>query len=415
MTQSIGPVVFGGLTLALLLALGVGLWLDTRSPDGAANPADGFWHLILHHHATDSLLALSLVVLLVVLVTRHRQRGLLLLRILEHDVTALAMRDTRGRFLFANHEFQRLLGSPESGHLLAILGAAGPNLDESWNVEQRWMRLQSRPVWRGQRELGSLIVITDETAQRQAGEGQRFRAFAGLVTHELKTPMTPLRLGLDQIQREVERLQRPLPETLQRVLGRMRADLDTMSRLLRQFMALAGERRVQERFDLKLPLEAALERTGVRQLPLVGCICRLPEGPAWVEGDPEMMTMVLSGLLANALEAISRQGRLEIELLPDSASAPQACWSLTLLDDGRGIAPHDRRHIWEPGYSTRKDGYGYGLYFARNTILDMNGQISLTSPVGGGALMRILLPVAGAGSAPRPVASFPAAEESASR
>ncbi len=325
------------------------------------------WHRILRHPATDNLLALALVI---------------------------------------------LLGSPESGHLLAILSAAGPHLDESWNVDQRWMRLQSRPVWRGQRELGSLVVVTDETAQRQVGEGQRFRAFVGLVTHELKTPMTPLRLGLDQNQREVERVERPLPENLQRVLGRMRADLDTMSRLLRQFMALAGERRVQERFDLRLPLEAALERTGVRQLPLVSCTCRLPGAPAWVEGDPEMLTMVLSGLLANALEAMARQGRLQIELPPDRASPAQACWSLTLRDDGRGIAPKEQPHVWEPGYGSRKDGHGYGLYFARNTSLDMNGQISLSSPAGGGALVRILRPVSEADPALRPGPPISAAEES---
>lgn len=371
----------------------------------------GLLRRVLAQPVTGLSAGLGLLAMVLLAGLRHRQRGMLLLSILEDDSNAVALKDPEGRLLFANLAFRRLLAAPECERLTSILDAEDPAEGSTIRLEGRWIRLLQRPVHRGSRLIGTLHFGVDETALREADEGRRFRSLTGLISHELKTPMTPLRLGLDQILREVERLQAPAPESLQRVLSRMRSDLDNMSRLLRQFMAMAGEQRTVESLDLREAVGTALQRTGVLQLPFVRCECSLPERPAWVQGNPEMLTMVLSGLLANALEAMGRKGRLAITLDYQSSIPGASCWLLTIQDEGRGIAENDLPRVWDPGFSTHKDGYGYGLYFARNTVLDMQGQISLEVVPSGGLLVNISLPAFQPPRSAEATAEIPAAGE----
>jgi signal transduction histidine kinase len=322
----------------------------------------------------------------------------------------VALLDGEGKLVFANRGFQELLKLAGSEQLLSVLWEKDPSEVTTRLLDQHWIRLQSRPLRNGHQNLGRLVFGMDETAQREASAGRSFRSLTGLITHELKTPMTPLRLGLDQIQREVERFQKPMPEGLERVLTRMRADLESMSRRLRQFMSLAGEHRPSESLDLRRPLESAMQRSNLLQLPFVRCELRLPDEPAWVDGDPEMLAMVLTGILANALEAMSHRGQLRIHLWQESLRSGGERWLLTIQDDGRGISQDYRDHMWEPGYSTGKDGYGYGLFFARNIIQDMQGQIMLEDGDVDGTLVRIILPAREPRLTPFPTEDFPRKE-----
>lgn len=394
--DNVAPLAVGLLGLAALLVLVTGaavLWLHASLPEGIREFPEGPLHGLLHHPVAGSVLALVSLALLVWAVREHMRRGRFFLSILEQDSTAVALRDGKGRLLFANKAFRDLLQEPGHERLDQLLQDGGEDLSALVSVGQRWVRLRGRPVRNGQRDEGSLVIGLDETAAHEAGEGRRFRAFAGLITHELKTPMTPLRLGLDQIQREVERLQQPPPESLRRVLGRMRSDLDSMTRLLRQFMSLAGERQVRERVDLNHVVELAVNRAGLRQLPFVECRVRTSHRAAWVRGEEGMLVMVVGGLVANALEAMGSRGRIELVLEPRPADGEAESWELDVRDYGPGVPAEVMDRIWEPGFSSRPGGgSGYGLYFARTVVLDLRGQIRLIRPPEGGALFRLTLP-----------------------
>ena len=382
------------LVLLCLVIMGLGLLLVGGDAGGApSGPADGWWSALAGKPLLAAGLLAGVMALLGWAVVEHMRRGRILLSILEHDTTAVALRDAKGRLLFANRAFRNLLREPGRQRLDQVLQGGGEDVSALLPVGRRWVRLRGRPVRKGHRDEGSLIIGLDETALHEAGEGRRFRAFAGLITHELKTPMTPLRLGLDQIQREVERLQQPLPENLQRVLGRMRADLDSMTRLLRQFMSLAGERQVRERVDLLRVVDLAMRRNGLRQLPFVESHVHCARPAAWVRGDEEMLAMLVGGLVANALEAMESRGRIDFTLEPSPEAGEPEFWELDVRDNGPGVPPEVLDRIWEPGFSSRPGGgSGYGLYFARTVVLDLHGQIRLIRPPEGGALFRLSLP-----------------------
>ncbi len=84
----------------------------------------------------------------------------------------------------------------------------------------------------------------------------------------------------------------------------------------------------------------------------------LVEGPSAIriEADPVQLTVAIRSLCQNALEALGHRGRIEIAVDSDGGEA-----SITVADDGPGILPEQRPHIFEPFYSARQAGRGVGM------------------------------------------------------
>jgi signal transduction histidine kinase len=316
----------------------------------------------------------------------HRQERLLR-GIVDDNAQPVALVDSRGKVLYANREFNALWADEGTRRrLAALLDGLAPEDSRTLETGGRWLRWFRRPLERGPRPLGSVWIGFDETSEREASEGRKFRSLAGMITHELKSPMTPLRLGLDQLRREVEAVHPGGTPGLERVLTRMREELEHMHQLVRQFMRLAGERQPEGRLDLRGTVRQALVHCGASQLSQVDLALRLPAGPAWIRGDGEGLALALGGLLTNALEAMERAGPLVVDLHEARREDGSPGWRLAIQDSGPGIPDELRERIWEPGFSTKPDGYGYGLFFARKVLRQNGAALRLERAAEGGTL-----------------------------
>jgi two-component system, NtrC family, sensor kinase len=103
-------------------------------------------------------------------------------------------------------------------------------------------------------------------------------------------------------------------------------------------------------------------------------------------------------LLLNAIQAIEWEGRITVET---KAGAQRA--SISISDTGRGIRPEHLPNIFHPFYTTKGNGTGLGLSFARRIVEEHQGRIEVTSVVGKGSTFVITLPVLQ--SSPRRAAS----------
>src|SRR5579872_5677376 len=110
----------------------------------------------------------------------------------------------------------------------------------------------------------------------------------------------------------------------------------------------------------------------------------LPE----VEHDSDQIHQVLLNLLLNALQAIDRQGKVEVTL---AQRGPNAVVEVT--DNGRGIAPENLPNIFRPFFTTKGDGTGLGLSLARRIVEDHQGRIDVTSTLGKGTKFKVVLPM----------------------
>jgi signal transduction histidine kinase len=97
---------------------------------------------------------------------------------------------------------------------------------------------------------------------------------------------------------------------------------------------------------------------------------------------------VVLNLLLNAMQAIDDTGtiRVEISLLKGDAA-------ITVVDTGRGIAPEHLPNIFRPFYTTKVNGTGLGLSLARRTVEDHHGRIEVSSQLGRGTTISVVLPL----------------------
>lgn len=112
-------------------------------------------------------------------------------------------------------------------------------------------------------------------------------------------------------------------------------------------------------------------------------------GPLIVELDPVQIRVAVQAVVRNALEAIGRNGRVEIGLEADEASV-----TIRVADNGPGIAAEDRRHIFDPFFSARQAGRGLGMGLSKcwRIVANHKGEIQVESQAGRGAAFTVRLP-----------------------
>jgi hypothetical protein len=112
-------------------------------------------------------------------------------------------------------------------------------------------------------------------------------------------------------------------------------------------------------------------------------------GPLVVMADPTQLAVALRALCQNALEALGGQGHIRIELGRRAGSV-----EIRVRDDGPGIPPDQRGHIFDPFYSARQAGRGLGLGLSKcwRIITNHGGRIAVEDQPGGGACFLITLP-----------------------
>ncbi|MBF5045281.1 PAS domain S-box protein [Aggregicoccus sp. 17bor-14] len=270
------------------------------------------------------------------------------------------------------------------------------------------------------------LAVDNANLYREAQEAVRSRdEFLSVASHELKTPLTPLMLKLQGLQRHVEALARdganghaePAAEGSAALAERLRADLATSRSQVLKLSTLVDGLLDVTRIGagrLRLDLEEVDLASVVREVAgrfsdqAVKARCelqlRLPE-PAVGRWDRLRLDQVVTNLLSNAL----KYGAGSPVVLSVHVNAGEA--HLRVQDAGIGIAPEHLARIFgmfERAVSERHyGGLGLGLYITQQIVLALGGRIDVTSSPNEGALFTVCLPLAGPapeGPAPEPEA-----------
>ena len=104
--------------------------------------------------------------------------------------------------------------------------------------------------------------------------------------------------------------------------------------------------------------------------------------------DPALIQQVVLNLLLNGIQAISKEGAVEVNLAREGANA-----LIVVKDNGKGIAPEALPKIFKPFFTTRKEGTGLGLSLANGIVRSHGGTIEARSALGEGTQFRIQLPI----------------------
>jgi PAS domain S-box-containing protein len=252
-------------------------------------------------------------------------------------------------------------------------------------------------VWRWTRRIGSswaygigtdvtrLRVLQQRTrvAEKLAAVG---RLTAGLA-HEIKNPLNAAILQLSLLSRLVSRLESEDRGPLEAPIDLVRAELHRLDRLLEDFLGFARPREYRkDQVDLgRLVLETVrLNEERARSSNKV--IEANIEDRCLVVGDWHALEQVLVNLINNAFDA--SKSRISIRVRREGPHAV-----LLVEDDGPGIPREVMARMFEPFFTTKPNGTGLGTAIVHTILSGHGGQVSYSSPSGGGAIARVDLPL----------------------
>jgi C4-dicarboxylate-specific signal transduction histidine kinase len=253
---------------------------------------------------------------------------------------------------------------------------------------------------------GVLLMCSDVTASRQAQlevEAQRGQLnylarvavlgqFSGALAHELNQPLTAI-LGNAEAARYMIRGGRPA-QNLEPVIDDIIADDERAAAVIRRLRALF--KREEARL---LPMDAHELISDALSLSRIELIRRHTKASVTIEPnlppllvDKVQIQQVLLNLILNACDAMSRveAARRVLGLDVRSDTANQVCFAVR--DNGLGIPPEVKEHLFDAFVTTKPDGLGVGLSISRTIVASHGGRLWAENNADGGATLRFLLP-----------------------
>lgn len=338
----------------------------------------------------------------------HRRR--FLESVLENVASGVLAFDGAGRLVSANAAARRLLALGEEtleGRPLAVLATLAPaagGLDRGALFRHLAahpgglrglaceLRLQDSEGARTLRLADAdpagerVVVFTDVSELIRSQKLAAWSEMARQVAHEIKNPLTPIKLSAQMM----ERAWRDRREDFDAILGESLTSIGEQVEILRRI--------AQEFSQFGRRAELTLERVDLGGLlaeilaPYRDTLQVDWQGPTVlaVRADREALRKVLLNLVENAREAMEGAGKLEIALAGDAESGGE----LALRDHGSGIPEEALGRLFEPYFSTKTRGTGLGLAISAQLVEEMGGRLRLENHPGGGAVARLALPSA---------------------
>jgi len=277
-----------------------------------------------------------------------------------------------GAFLYASVRLGGHLSRQLSRPIEELIG---------WTVNIR--RLEPLPPDRPRRgapEFAALrtalreMAASLERARAQEIESERLRAFretARRVAHEMRNPLTPIRLAVSALARSDRPEHRDAVEVLT-------AETSRLEQLAREFTEFG---RLPEGPPAPVDFAELLSELARTSLPPAMKIrLRLDPGTPVLLGHYDPLRRAFSNLLRNAAEACGEAGELDITVAADNGGV-----RVEISDHGPGVAPEIAGRVFDPYFTGKAGGTGLGLALVKQTIEMHGGTIQLTQTPGGGA------------------------------
>lgn len=227
------------------------------------------------------------------------------------------------------------------------------------------------------RELSDSI----EQGRRAELEAERLRTFgevARRVAHEMKNPLTPIRLAVLQMRRSGA----PGNEEALEVIA---AESERLEAMAREFSELG---RLPETPATPVDLRELLEGMLRAALPVtMQWQFHCDEPAVVVDAQYDPLRRAFSNVIRNAVEACDGHGTLIISLRRDAGTIV-----IEIADNGPGVPVEKRDLIFQPYFTDKRDGTGLGLAIVRQTVEQHGGTITVTDSSGGGATFIVRLP-----------------------
>jgi signal transduction histidine kinase len=315
-----------------------------------------------------------------------------------------------GRQVSFNKMAPSLMGSLLSVYVFLFLlaGSIGLAIANSitWPVETlaekiKQVRLgkQNQPLqWKNPDELGDLINVYNDMISQLDNSAKSmvklerdmaWREMAQQVAHEIKNPLTPMKLSIQYMQQAVQRDPERLEELVKRVSETLLEQVENLSAIATTFSNFGTLPKANNQ-KINLNEVAASVHDLFRKREDIEINLYVPIEDIWVFGDRNFMLRVLNNLIKNAIQAIpaDRQGIIDIRLVKTKEIA-----QIVIKDNGIGIPDSMKDNVFEPNFTTKTSGTGLGLAICASLLESFNGTIYFETVPNEGTTFFVELPL----------------------
>jgi two-component system nitrogen regulation sensor histidine kinase NtrY len=243
--------------------------------------------------------------------------------------------------------------------------------------------------------MGMVVVFEDLTKLKRAERVAAWRDIARRIAHEIKNPLTPVRLSAERLQRKYgDKMEDGNGSVFRECTGTIIDQVDVLKNLVNEFSSFA-------RMPVTNPVPNDLNSVIGDSVIFfkdahknIGFDFRKAANLPLVNIDAEQIKRVMVNILDNAVAAVSsveEEGKIEVSILYDATLKKV---KVEVADNGSGVSPADKARLFEPYFSTKKTGTGLGLAIVDSIISDHNGSINVRDNKPKGTIMSFELPVA---------------------
>ncbi len=252
--------------------------------------------------------------------------------------------------------------------------------------------------WNNKDEIGNLIIEYNrmilelsESAERLAKSEREsaWREMAKQVAHEIKNPLTPLRLNAQLIQRAYQEQSPQFDEKFKKFTTMLIEQVDTLAQIANEFSNFAVMPKPKlTKVNLSDVIQNAV--TLFRTTTASEINFNLLTDNDIIDADKEQLLRVFNNLIKNALQAINdeKNGSIEINLKKEKNGL-----LVQVIDNGIGMNDEQKKMIFVPNFTTKTGGMGLGLAMVKSILENINSTISFTSIENEGTVFELRFPL----------------------
>lgn len=233
----------------------------------------------------------------------------------------------------------------------------------------------------------SMIDELEESAVKLATSEreQAWREMAKQVAHEIKNPLTPMRLSVQNFERKFDPQDPNITQKVEEFSHTLINQIDTMSSIASAFSNFA-KMPAQQNETLNVPkiVKLAIDIFNEEYI-----LFSAEKEEILAKFDRTQLIRVVTNLVKNAIQATESVENPAI-LVAVTEEEGYAC--LTVSDNGTGISEENKSKVFEPKFTTKSSGMGLGLAMVKNIVESCNGSISFTSKINKGTIFKVRFP-----------------------
>jgi two-component system nitrogen regulation sensor histidine kinase NtrY len=262
-------------------------------------------------------------------------------------------------------------------------------------------RWDARSEVRSYDEVGQLAIAFNDMTRTLSVQKDRllqtervaaWRELARRLAHELRNPLFPLQITVENLQRAQQLDHEQFMEIFTESTATLKAELANLNSIVGRFsdfskMPAPKFTRVNVNELLRDTLRLFDAQFNAVGKPAVARELFLKEDLPEIDGDAELLHRAFQNLVLNALDAMPTGGTLTLRTLERDDKV-----QIEIADTGSGLTPQESERLFTPYYTTKQQGTGLGLAIVQSVVSDHYGTISLASEEGRGTTARIILP-----------------------